>query len=186
MKFLSFLLVTMFTLCGVNAFAGTNAAEYRAAFQFNHSSGFQNNLLGSKIIRDNMRDLKVQYNFAKTGGAIGTQNLAYPNDPSVPGASTSMQLPKNALVFGCYIDVITAPTSGGSPTIALSTGQSAGDLKAATAFGSFTGIVACIPVGTAATAIKMTADRTMTVTIATAALTGGVFNVHVQYVLSDQ
>jgi hypothetical protein len=181
-----FLICFLLTCMVSPALAGSNASEYKAAFRFNHGQGFQNDQLGEKVIRDNARDLKVQYNFARQGGAVGTLKLIYPPDPAFPGGAPSGTLPANAIVTGCYIDVITAPTSGGSATIALSTGQGAADLLAATAKASFTGIMACIPVGTAATAIKLTADSVPTLTIATAALTAGVINVHIQYVLSDK
>lgn len=188
MRFLSVFIGLFLTLFVTSAFAGTNAGEYKAEFQFNHSSGFQNNALGSKVIRDTVRDLKLQYNFAKMAGAIGTLNMVYPQDPGFPGGAASGALPKNAIVVGCYIDVLTAPVSAGAATLAFGTGQTNVDLLAATAKTSFVAgtIVACIPVGTAATAIKLTADRVPTVTIGAAALTAGIINVHMQYVLSDQ
>jgi hypothetical protein len=54
-------------------------------------------------------------------------------------------------------------------------------LKTATASSSFStnAIVALIPVWTAATAVKMSADGTITITTATAALTAGVFDIAV-------
>lgn len=135
--------------------------------------------LGDKVLKGQTLDLKAQYNFATQGGAIGVIPLL---DPLTGFQAT---LPQNAIVVGCVIDVLTTPTSSGSSTVAIGTGQAANDLKAALAFGSYTGLVACIPVGTAATDIKLTADRSMTITIATAALTNGKFNVHVQYVISE-
>jgi hypothetical protein len=112
------------------------------------------------------------YDFAKHGGAVGTVTL----DDAV--------LPDNAIITQVWIDVITAPTSGGAATIAL-TAQSAADLKAATAIASYTGVVAGVPVGTAATAIKLTAERIVTATIATAALTAGKLKVFVEYIQSE-
>jgi hypothetical protein len=44
--------------------------------------------------------------------------------------------------------------------------------------------VAGIPVGTAATSVKLTAERTLTVSIATAALTAGKFVALVEYTVS--
>jgi hypothetical protein len=55
----------------------------------------------------------------------------------------------------------------------------------ATAFSAYTGLVAGVPVGTAATAIKLTADVKPTITIATAALTAGKLNVHIKYQISE-
>jgi hypothetical protein len=45
-------------------------------------------------------------------------------------------------------------------------------------------LVAGIPVGTAATSIKMTADRTLQATIATGAITAGKFNLIIEYIYS--
>jgi hypothetical protein len=51
--------------------------------------------------------------------------------------------------------------------------------------------MACVPVGSAATSIKLTANRTPTITITTASttathsLTAGKINVFIQYLLSD-
>ena len=114
----------------------------------------------------------ASYDFAKHGGAIGDIVL----DTSA--------LPDNAIITQAWIDVVTAPTSGGSATMAL-TVQSAGDIKAALAVASWTGIVACVPVGTAASAIKLTAERKVTMAIAVAALTAGKIKVFVEYIQSE-
>jgi hypothetical protein len=183
MRYFLGLILSLFFV--TNAHAISQAGAYQAQFNFNHGQGFQNSQLGTKIIRDGVHDLVVQYSFAVDGGAISTKTVM-----RTPATQTSPQepngtLPKGAVVIGCYIDVITAGTTSASGTMALSTGQSAGDLKAATAAASYTGIVACIPVQTAATAIKITADSKPYYAIATGALTAGKWNLHIQYVLSD-
>lgn len=122
------------------------------------------------------RTMVAQYNFATLGGAIGSVTLLNVNGEQA-------FLPSGAVVTSVMIDTLTALTSGGSATVAL-TAQSAGDLRAATAFGSYTGVIAGVPVKTAATSIKLTADRAVQATIATAALTAGKFNVLIEYVLS--
>lgn len=184
MRNLHFLAVVMAFFMSSLCFGATNVKEYGAEFAFNHSGGFQNYQLGTKVIRDQVRVLKVQYDFAKLGGAIGTKNLLVPATPGGPGAA-SATLPKNALIVGCYIDVTTAATTSASGTIALGTGQTGVDLKAALAAASYTGIVACIPTGSAASVIKLTADSVPSFTIATGAITGGKFNVVIEYILSD-
>lgn len=185
MRFLNILSVLVFMCVGTLAFGATNAREYAAEFSFNRGSGFQTHLLGTKVIRDQIRVMKVQYDFAKLGGAIQTgTKLLVPATPGGPGA-TFATLPKNALIVGCYIDVVTPATTSASGTIALGTGQTNVDLKAALAAASYTGIVACIPTGTAASAIKLTADASPTFSIATGAITAGKFNVLIEYVLSD-
>lgn len=183
MRFLIGFVLSLFV--GMNASALSMADAYRAMFNFNHGQGFQNSQLGTKVIRDTVHDLVVQYSFATDGGAISTKtNLRVPSTGGSPG-EIKATLPKGAVVIGCYIDVITAGTTSASGTMALSTGQTAADLKAATAAASYTGIVACIPTGSAASAIKLTADSTPYYAIATGALTAGKWNLHIQYVLSD-
>lgn len=150
--------------------------------QFNMNQGAKQGLveakLGDKLIKETVHTLKLQYSFAVQGGAIGAINL-------VGEDGKAAKLPKGAIVRDCLIDVVTAPTSGGAATIAFGTGQAANDLKAATAIASITGLVACVPVGTAATAIKLTLDRTPTITVAAFALTAGKFYVHIEYLMSS-
>lgn len=122
--------------------------------------------------------LKVQYDFAVQGGAVGSILL---NDD----AGNAAILPDNTIIVGGFIDIITAMSStGGNGTIAL-TANSAGDLKAAVDADTLSGIVAIIPVGTAATHIKLTAQRQITATIATNALLGGKFSLFLEYVYGD-
>lgn len=184
MKFLVPLLLSLVSACVNPAFAASRDSEYKAEFRFNRGSGFQNDQLGTKVIEDSVRDLRVTYDFAASGGAIGAVTLPRPATPG-RGAAPFGQLPKNAIVVGCYIDVLTAMNGGSGATIALSTGQAANDLKTATGFASYTGIVACVPTGSAATSIKLTADAKPTATIATNTITAGKFNVHIFYILSD-
>lgn len=133
--------------------------------------------VGTQIMRLTKKTLVATYDFAVLGGAVSTVNLK-----GIYGSN--VVIPKGAIVTSCIIDVITALTSGGLATVALGTGQAGNDLKAALAFDSYTALVAGVPVGSAATSIKMTADRTMTATIATAALTAGKINVLVEYYVS--
>jgi hypothetical protein len=121
--------------------------------------------------------LRGLYDFSVLGGAIGAIILKDED-------GTNLVIPSKAIVTSVYIDVITAPTSGGSATIALGANTTT-DFKAATAIASYTGIVAGVPVGTAATAVKMTADRNITATVAVAALTAGKFYVMVEYIVSE-
>ena len=86
-------------------------------------------------------------------------------------------LPKDAVVTGGYWQVLTALTSGGSATIAFNipTDDAAG-IKAATAISSF-GTVGghdIIQDGTGSTNSAITtAERKITMTVGTAALTAG-------------
>jgi len=158
---------------------------YKAMFQFNHGSGWQNSQLGTKVMRDTVHDLVLQYSFAVDGGATTTgKNLRVPATAGSVGALKGT-LPKGAIVIGCFIDVITPGTTSASGTMALTTGKAANDIISATAAASYTGIVACTPVGTAATVIKLTADVVPQYVIATGAFTAGKWNIHIQYVMSD-
>lgn len=121
-------------------------------------------------------DLKTfvgEYDFAVDGGAVSTITLR---------TSTSMPnvLPIGTVVVSGYIEVDTPVTSGGAATVAVN-GEAAGDLLAATLVSgapwSTTGRKSIIPAATGATAIKTTAARSITVTVAVAALTAGKFRV---------
>lgn len=126
-------------------------------------------------------DIKVargRYDFAVDGGAVGDIDL-----------TSSAQIPANAYVLFGFVEVDTVPTSGGSATVAVKV-EGAADLVAAAAISgapwSTTGRKSIVPVATGATSVKTTAARKIQATVATAALTAGVFDVVLFYVvLSD-
>lgn len=111
------------------------------------------------------------YDFAVDGGAVSTIAL-----------TGSLLIPSGAVVLRGYIDVITQLTSGGSATIAAQV-NAANDILTAVAVASWTvgikNILPASPTGalTAATSIKTTAARDVSIVIATAALTAGKFNI---------
>lgn len=120
---------------------------------------------------------KMTYNFAVDGGAVSTITPA--NSPTIP---------INAIILGGTIDITTTLTSGGAATIALGlgSGAQAAALKAALAVASWTaGQLALIPVFTAATYYKATAAARLTLTVATAALTAGRFDVNLVYLIGN-
>lgn len=172
---LSFILA-LFT--ATTAFAGTYAEEKGAEFRLNQASpnAMAKDRLGSRVVMAQVRTAILRYDYAKQGGTNGTIAL-------VSELGKPWTLPKGAVITGCFIDVATTPTGAG--TISIGTGASATDLKGATAIASYTGIVACVPVGTAATAIKLSADQSPYITVASGPVTGGKFNVLVQYTISD-
>lgn len=134
-------------------------------------------LKGDFVVLQAKQILRAKYDFSISGGAVGAIQLLDENGkPAV--------IPSKCIITKVLVDVITAPTSGGAATIALGANTST-DIKAATAIASYTGIVACVPVETAASAVKTTADRIVTATIATAALTAGKFYVMVEYIVSE-
>jgi hypothetical protein len=130
------------------------------------------------LIHQNKSAVLAIWNFAVQGGAIGDITL-------VDSDGNNVVLPNKAVVTNVLVDTITGVTSGGAGTIALKA-NAAGDLLGTTAKTSVAaaGLVAGIPVGTAATAVKMTADRTLKMTVATAALTAGKIAFLVEYHLS--
>lgn len=129
------------------------------------------------------------YDFSVNGGAVGTIPLL--QDDGNPA-----NLPKGAIVTKAMLNVITAPLSGGSATIAFGTAISAatGDLLAATAKASLTtGLHDGIPDGTAANAKgpvptgsgAFDAGTVITATIAVAALTAGKIYVNIEYYINS-
>jgi hypothetical protein len=122
-----------------------------------------------------LKTAQAEYDFAVDGGATGTITLR-----GVPGDSHGNSIPSGAVITGGYIDVETAVASG-TGTVALA-GEGAADLLAATgAAGLTTGRKDIVPDSTGSTAVKTTAVRSVTMTIATAALTAGKFRVVVFY-----
>ena len=104
-----------------------------------------------------------EYDFARDGGAVG--------DIAMRGGA----LPEGAIITSGMVHVITAVTSTGAATVAIKT-LSAADTMAATAKASLTAnaLIDTVPVGTAATAIRVTTAGTRpVVTVAVAALTAG-------------
>ena len=125
---------------------------------------------------------KFQYDFAVDGGVAGAITLR-----AVDGLGP---LPTKFIVQNAIIDMITALTSGGAATVSLTTGEGAADLQAATLVSnppwSTLGLAATtVILGTLATQIKLTAQRSPSITIAIADLTAGKVNVFIQGVQSD-
>ena len=107
------------------------------------------------------------YDFAVDGGAIGDYVL--------------FKLPDNTIITNVLFDVVTAFVStGGTGTVALKA-NAANDLLSAVDADTLSAIHAGIPVGTAATSVKLTADRDITLSIATAVMTAGKVVVHIEY-----
>lgn len=114
----------------------------------------------------------AMYDFAVDGGAVG--DIALRGDT----------LPSGAIILDSLIDVDTVLTSGGAATVAIKT-EGAADVNAADAISgapwSTTGAKRGDLTATSAP-VKTTAARTITATVATAALTAGKFNVYIWFV----
>lgn len=121
-----------------------------------------------------LRVARAKYDFAVDGGAVSAITPA-----------TNATIPDNAILLSVILNPTTALTSGGSATIAVGTsaGSSANSLKTATAVASYSldALLAGVPVFTAASAVKMTAAGSFTITVATAALTAGVLEISAVY-----
>lgn len=181
-KFFAVLLAVLLPVSAVAAFK--TPAETRFLLNQGYGSTTQ---LGTQLVDKKEHVLKAVFDHAVAGVVSGSVNLK-----DVDGKDAV--LPDNAIVTDCLIDVLTAPTTTlgtYDPQLRISTGQSSGDLKAAAGLASYSGLVACVPVGSAATSIKMTAQRTPTLTIVTAStssaqwLTGGKIAVFIKYLLSE-
>jgi hypothetical protein len=136
--------------------------------------------LGTELTRKKRHVVRGNYSWAVQGGST-TADITLLDDEG-----KSIVIPDDAIITNVLVDVQTALTSDGSATVAL-TAQSAGDLKAAAAVSSgyTTGIKAGVPVNTAASAIKLTADRTLVMTVAVMWLSAGKMSVLVEYLLSE-
>lgn len=125
-----------------------------------------------------LKEATGEFDFAVDGGAVSTITLRSPR-----GVSTGNDIPAGSVVLSGYVEIDTGFT-GATATVAASV-ESAGDLVAATlatgAPWSTTGLKSEIPAGTGATAIKTTVKRSITFTIAVAALTAGKGRVVVFY-----
>lgn len=123
-------------------------------------------------IASSQRVARAHYDFAVDGGAVGDIPLR------------GRQIPSGAIIIDTLIDVETALTSGGAATVALKS-EGAADLNAADAISgapwSTTGAKRGDLTATSAP-VKTTADRTITATVGTAALTAGKFSIVVTYV----
>lgn len=126
----------------------------------------------SPLIEDSRRIARAHYDFAVDGGAVG--DIALRGD----------KIPSGAIITDVLINVETVLTSGGAATVALKS-EGAADLNAAAAISGAPWSAAGAKRGdlTATSApVKTTAERTITATVATAALTAGKFSVLVSYV----
>ncbi len=135
--------------------------------------------LGTKVMKRRMYSLMCKWTYAAQGGASGTSLSLLDKN------GKACVLPSGAIIRDVLFDFSTAATSGGSATLSVGTAQNGAGFKSALAVASATGLVAGIPVGTAATAIKLTADRTPTLTVSAATLTAGVMNAYIQFQLPE-
>lgn len=175
------LIPLLLILSSVRAFAMTEATINNVQFDLNRASPemLRKHQLGTKFTKENFLLQICTYNFTTQGGAVGAITLQNPI------TLQNCSLPKNAVIVGATIDNLTAVTAGAGATVTVGTGQSTTDIKNLTAASSYTGLLSAVPVFTAATAIKLTADATPAIAVGSAALTAGKFNVLFYYVMSQ-
>lgn len=114
--------------------------------------------------------VRGRYDFAVDGGAVSTIAL-----------TSGSPIPSGSVILGGFVDVLTQ-LSGATATIAAQV-EAANDILTAVAVASWTvgrkNILPAVTTGalTASTAVKTTADRNISIVIATAALTAGKFDI---------
>lgn len=125
-------------------------------------------------LENNVRQACFQYDFAQHGGAVEAITVYGDN------------IPADAIILDGIIRVNTAVTSDGSATVAIMA-QGANDILAATGKASLTlnALLDTVPLGTAATAIRLTAAiSSLTFTVGTAALLTGKITVALRWMRS--
>lgn len=114
---------------------------------------------------------RATYDFSTMGGSSVST-----------GISLGQTIPSGAILIRSWIDIVTAPTSLGSATIAIQA-QNANDVKTATQSSSYSGRIEGAQTGAASAFTKLTAAGPLLVKIGTADLTAGKFTVFVEYVM---
>lgn len=149
------------------------------------------------------KQVKVEFSVTEHAdfGAVDAGEL------KVGSYGLGVYLPDNAIITNCFYDVITTFTTAGTDAGTLSLdANTAGDLKAAIAVSNASnvydaGLHACLPGnyaldGNALTAIamaaaeassfiKLTAERELTVRLATQDFTAGKMIIYLEYVVSE-
>lgn len=117
-----------------------------------------------------VKSWKGSYDFAVDGGALGTITLR----------SSDSGIPQGAYITHGLIDVTVAVASA-TGTVSAGVETTVDVLAATGQAGLTTGLKSVVPAATGATAIKTTTRRGPTITIATAALTAGKFDLILFY-----
>ena len=115
------------------------------------------------------KNYKVSYDFSVQGGAIGSISLP-------------VSIPSGVVILDGLLNVIT-PLTGSGATAAIQI-EGANDVISAAAISgapwSSSGLKDVVPAGTAATAIKTTTTRVVTLVVGTHALTAGKFDLYLR------
>lgn len=145
----------------------------------------------TQAVLDRLRDGDAEALMPRTFGDMmgaGVCRFDATDGVAVGAHSLDLVIPANSFVLWAFYHVRTTFTSAGADagTIALSV-ASANDLTTATAISAggnvwdAGGLVECTPDNTVGNAIEVTADSTVTATVATQALTAGVLDLWVYW-----
>jgi hypothetical protein len=132
-----------------------------------------------KLMHRTTSVVKGSYSFARDGGAVGYITLKDQD------GVTPLTIPSGALILNSLVYVTTAVLSGGAATVGVGL-EADNDIFNATAKASLSigaKIVGIPDYATAADYLKLTADRSFRLKVGTAALTAGVLDYYVWYVL---
>ena len=133
---------------------------------------------GTKLYDAQQFGVKGTWSFA-THGATTATDL-----PLEDHEGNSVVLPTGAIIRDCLIDVVTQPAPD-SVNVALSS-SAVGDLKAGAFAASYpVSRIACTPVGTVGTMIKLASEGILKIRLGSETPTAGKINVWVEYVLSE-
>ena len=153
--------------------------EVRDILNYSGLSALQASQLGTEVVDGSVKLMRANYDFSVQGGSSAATIFLKAPDGS------SAAIPNKAIITSVYIDTVTSLVDV-STGVRLAFGANTDvDLKALTASSSFTGIIAGIPVETAASAVKMTADRSLTMKVAGGNISAGKINVFVKYMVSE-
>lgn len=174
-------LITVLMLVAMTGFAAL-PPTVNQAYNLNRASKANADAQAGTALRNAVQfGTKATWSYAIQGGAADSDLTL------VDEERKAVKLPSGAIIRDCLIDVVTQPTSSTSSGSLAISSKSVADLKAATFVASYTtsSRIACIPVGTTGTMIKLSSEGTLKVRIGSEALTAGKINVWVQYVLSE-
>lgn len=155
----------------------------------NHSGyAAQSTQLGT-LIDKNVNMLVAKYSYAIQGGSTTAPIYLLRN---LTDSTSYAVLPNNAIIRHVYVDVLTQPTSGGLPIVAVRANSTA-DLFPATAIASMTTgrLAGAVQGATVTSYFKLSADKKVVVELtksgggSVSPLTAGKFNVIIEYTVSD-
>lgn len=121
---------------------------------------------------------KFTYDFARDGGAVSAIAMK-------DSLGRAAKLPDNAVVLSVRQESITDCTSSGAATVALGITGTADKFLVATAYTDASFDVDAVTARNASVPYKAAASDQVLVTIATAALTAGKFNLYIDYFEGD-